>query len=62
VGIRADLDCKWVFPPETHSEDKLFWDMYVTESYWERHKISKLERPGIDQSILAKVRKLTEKH
>jgi DNA (cytosine-5)-methyltransferase 1 len=54
VGIRSDLDREWVFPAETHSADRLFWDMYVTGEYWERHKICKLERPLIDRSIEAK--------
>ncbi len=62
VGIRSDLHCKWIFPAETHSADRLFWDMYVTGEYWERHKICKLERPLIDRSIEAKTFKITEKY
>jgi DNA (cytosine-5)-methyltransferase 1 len=61
-GIRSDLDCEWLFPAETHSADRLFWDMYVTGEYWERHKICKLELPLIDRSIEAKIFKLTEKY
>jgi DNA (cytosine-5)-methyltransferase 1 len=41
IGIRSDLDCEWIFPAETHSANRLFWDMYVTGEYWERHKICK---------------------
>jgi DNA (cytosine-5)-methyltransferase 1 len=62
IGIRADLDHEWVLPAETHSADRLFWDMYVTREYWERHEICKSERPLIDRSIEAKISKLTEKH
>jgi DNA (cytosine-5)-methyltransferase 1 len=62
VGIRSDLDCEWLFPPETHSADRLFWDMYVTGEYWERHKICKSERPLIDRTIKSKIFKLIEKH
>ncbi|MCY7366522.1 MAG: DNA cytosine methyltransferase [Chamaesiphon sp.] len=62
VGIRSDLEYTWLFPPETHSVDRLFWDMYVTGEYWERHKICKLERPLIDRSIEAKIFKLTKKY
>ena len=40
VGIRSDIEANWEFPPETHSEDRLLWDMYVSEDYWKRHKIS----------------------
>jgi DNA (cytosine-5)-methyltransferase 1 len=62
VGIRSDLDCDWSFPAETHSAERLFWDMYVTGEYWERHKISKSERPVMDRSIETKKRKLIEKY
>ncbi len=62
VGIRSDLDREWTFPAETHSADRLFWDMYVTKEYWERHEICKSERPSIDRLIEAKMFKLTEKY
>jgi DNA (cytosine-5)-methyltransferase 1 len=62
VGIRSDLDCEWLFPTERHSADRLFWDMYVTGEYWERHKICKSERPLIDRSIESKKRKLLDKY
>jgi DNA (cytosine-5)-methyltransferase 1 len=62
IGIRSDLNCFWQFPKETHSEDRLFWDMYVTEQYWEKHKISKSERPLIDKSVKDKIGRLTKKY
>lgn len=40
VGIRSDIGVDWAFPAETHSEDSLLWDMYVTGDYWKRHGIS----------------------
>jgi DNA (cytosine-5)-methyltransferase 1 len=58
VGIRSDLECDWSFPPETHSAERLFWDMYVTGEYWERHQICRSERPLIDRSIETKKSKL----
>jgi DNA (cytosine-5)-methyltransferase 1 len=33
VGIRSDLESDWSFPAETHSAERLFWDMYVTGEY-----------------------------
>lgn len=39
VGIRSDMGVDWNFPVETHSEDRLLWDMYVSEDYWKRHDI-----------------------
>ena len=62
VGVRSDLECNWLFPPETHSADRLFWDMYVTGEYWERNKVSESERPLINRSIEAKILKLTKKY
>jgi DNA (cytosine-5)-methyltransferase 1 len=61
IGIRSDLNCFWQFPPETHSADRLFWDMHVTGEYWERHKISKSDRPLTDQSVENRIGKLTKK-
>ncbi len=62
VGIRSDLECDWLFPPETHSVDRLLWDMHVTGEYWERHKICKSERPLINKRLTAKVCQVTEKY
>jgi DNA (cytosine-5)-methyltransferase 1 len=62
IGIRSDLDYSWEFPPETHSADLLFWDMHVTGEYWERHKISKSERPLIDKSVADRIGRLTKKY
>jgi DNA (cytosine-5)-methyltransferase 1 len=62
VGIRSDLNCFWQFPPETYSADQLFWDMHVTGEYWERHKISKSERPLMDKSVEDKIGRLTRKY
>jgi DNA (cytosine-5)-methyltransferase 1 len=62
VGIRSDLECDWSFPLETHSADRLFWDMYVTEAYWERHQICKSERLLLDKSTESKRSKLINKY
>ena len=40
VGIRSDLNVQWKFPEPTHSKDRLLYDLFVTEEYWKRHKIS----------------------
>lgn len=39
VGIRDDLGIDWSFPKETHSEERLLWDKFVTGEYWDRNKI-----------------------
>ncbi len=40
VGFRKDLGISWSLPPVTHSFDSLLWEKYVTNSYWDRHKIT----------------------
>jgi DNA (cytosine-5)-methyltransferase 1 len=60
VGIRSDLKAQWSFPPVTHSLDRLLWEMYVTEEYWERHQISSSQRPEIEPSQARKILKLKQ--
>jgi DNA (cytosine-5)-methyltransferase 1 len=62
VGIRADLPGVWSFPAPTHSAERLFWDMHVTQSYWDRHKILISDRPSIDPLTIAKVSKIKDRH
>jgi DNA (cytosine-5)-methyltransferase 1 len=62
VGIRSDLLVSWSFPSETHSNDRLFWDMYVTGEYWKRHEISNSQRPEVSRLIEEKVFKLRKKY
>ncbi len=51
VGTRADLGVSWSFPAETHSEDRLLWEMYVTGEYWERHNVPKSKRAPITELL-----------
>lgn len=46
VGFRADLAADWDFPEATHSQDALLWEQWVTGEYWERHEVSKKQRPS----------------
>jgi DNA (cytosine-5)-methyltransferase 1 len=62
VGIRSDLALPWSFPIETHSEDRLLWDMYITWEYWERHKIPKSSRPTLSGSLKEKIARLYDKY
>ena len=62
VGIRSDLPMKWSFPKETHSQDRLLWDMYVTGEYWERHEVPKSSRPNLDKSLKGKISRLKAKY
>jgi DNA (cytosine-5)-methyltransferase 1 len=62
VGIRADLGVSWSFPAETHSEDRLLWEMYVSGEYWKRHKIPKSNRAPITELLQEKVDRLKNKY
>lgn len=62
VGIRADLGVNWTFPPETHSEDRLLWEMYVSGEYWKRHHVPKSERLTITEPLQEKIVRLKDKY
>lgn len=36
VAVRSDLGSRWDFPRETHSEDALLYEQYITGGYWGR--------------------------
>ena len=55
VGFRDDQTPGWSFPEETHSEERLLWDQWVSGEYWERHKISKRRRPEMPKTIQARI-------
>lgn len=44
VGFREDLGARWSFPDPTHSLDSLLFDQFVSNEYWERHKVSRHSR------------------
>jgi DNA (cytosine-5)-methyltransferase 1 len=46
VGFRSDLQVPWSFPPPTHSREALEFAQWVTGDYWERHGVSKKNRPA----------------
>lgn len=62
VGTRSDLCLPWSFPLETHSEDRLLWDMYMTAEYWNRHKIPKSLQPVLTPSLKEKIARLYNKY
>ena len=62
VGIRDDLGIEWSFPKETHSEERLLWDKFVTGEYWERNKVAKSKREAIDDSLKKRVESLKNQY
>ena len=55
VGFREDQFPAWSFPTETHSEDRLLWDQWVTAEYWDRHKVAKKRRPEMPTTLRLRV-------
>jgi len=62
VGTRVDLGVSWSFPAETHSEDRLLWEMYVSGEYWERHPVPRSARAPITELLQEKVVRLKDKY
>ena len=46
VAFREDLPVEWSFPEPTHSKEALAISKWVSGDYWERHQISKQQRPA----------------
>ncbi len=55
VGFRSDLGLEWHFPQTTHCLDRLLWEQWVTEEYWDAHKVDSKSRPTIPKSAQSRV-------
>jgi len=62
VGIRNDLNIVWSFPKPTHSEERLYWDQFVTKEYWEKHGIPNQSEQLLSPIIAKKVKKVKREH
>ena len=58
VGFRGDLGIEWSFPVETHSQDALLIDQWITGEYWERHKIARTRRPAPPVEMKSRLERL----
>lgn len=58
IGIRESLNIKFSFPIETHSQERLLWDKFVTRSYWDKHKIPLSQQEQPNTTTQKKVEKL----
>jgi len=58
VGVRSDLSAKFSFPRPTHEEDALLYDKWVTGEYWDRHRISKKNRPEMPKEARRRIDRL----
>jgi DNA (cytosine-5)-methyltransferase 1 len=60
VGFRSDLNIEWSFPPPTHSLDALIWSQYRDGDYWERHGVSRRDRPEVAR-LQSRAKRMDEK-
>jgi DNA (cytosine-5)-methyltransferase 1 len=51
VGFRSDIKVPWSFPSGTHSREALLMTQWGNEDYWERHRISRRNRPATPESF-----------
>jgi DNA (cytosine-5)-methyltransferase 1 len=56
VAFRSDLGVEWRFPNETHSEDALIYQKYVTGEYWDR--VGQPRRKTVPENLRTRVAKL----
>lgn len=60
VGFRSDLGAQWSFPEATHTEEELLRDQWVTGEYWDRHQVTKRNRPKPPPRHEARIDRLRE--
>ena len=60
VGIKDSLNQQFSFPQKTHSQDRLLWDKFVTQDYWNRFKIPCSQQEQLDIRTRKKVEKLKQ--
>jgi len=56
VGFRSDIDAHWSFPEQTHSQDQLLYDQWVTGQYWS----GRARRPVMPESLTSRVARLKQ--
>jgi DNA (cytosine-5)-methyltransferase 1 len=58
VAIRADLGIEWSFPAATHSPERLLWEQFCSEEYWDRCDVPAGRRPKPAGALRARIRNL----
>ena len=54
IGVRSDLNWEFEFPTETHSEERLIVDKYVTGKYWESVGSEEVEDIGAYRNMVSR--------
>ena len=60
VGFRSDLGADWSFPKPTHSIESLLWAQWITDAYWENHRIAKRNRPAMPERLRPRVDRMRD--
>lgn len=60
IGFRSDLGVEWSFPEDTHCEDALLRDQWITGDYWERHRVAKRNRPTMSPKLERRIARLRD--
>ncbi len=60
VGFRSDIRLEWNFPEATHSQENLLFNQWVSGEYWERHKVSKRQRPDLPLKLKTRIEHLKQ--
>jgi DNA (cytosine-5)-methyltransferase 1 len=55
VGFRSDLRIEWAFPAPSHSKEALLNSKFVSQEYWDRHRVPKKFRPPPSTSSKNKI-------
>lgn len=55
VAFRSDLNLEWSFPEQTHFEESLLRDKWLTGDYWERHRVARKKRPSAPPRVLQRI-------
>lgn len=60
VAFRSDLGIEWSFPKATHSREELLFQQWVSDEYWERHKIPRRRRPECPSTLAERIIELSD--
>jgi len=58
VAVRADLGIEWSFPEPTHSLNALLREQWVSDEYWDRHRVARRDRPELPVRLKPRVDRL----
>lgn len=61
IGFRSDVQTEWSFPQPTHSEEELLMEQFVSNTYWKRRGIRKMQDSTFPLSLLHRGERLRNK-